>query len=223
MISRCSAAIAFASGDRLVEVLDQNDRAEIVPRGPRDVRARQRASCDCTARSTSSASAALSVIRIDCALTSCSACASRSAAIQPALPVSIGDHQHFRGAGDHVDADLAEHQPLGGGDIGIAGADDLGHRRDGRGAIGQRRHRLRAADAVDFGDAAEMRRRQHQRIELAVRRRHHHHHARRRRRPWPAPRSSAPRTDRRRCRREHRGRPPRSRSSASRVRRRARR
>ena len=46
------------------------------------------ASWDCTARSTSSASCALSVIRIDCALTSCSACAKRSAAIQPALPVS---------------------------------------------------------------------------------------------------------------------------------------
>ena len=90
----------------------------------------------------------------------------------------VGDHQHLGGTGDHVDADLAEHQPLGGGDIGVAGADDLGDRRDRRRAVGQRRHRLRAADAIDFGDAAEMRRRQHQRIELAVRRRHHHHHAR---------------------------------------------
>ena len=89
----------------------------------------------------------------------------------------VGDDQHFGRAGDHVDADLAEHQPLGRGDIGVAGADDLRHRRDRRGAVGERRHRLRAADAVDLGDAAEMRRRQHQRIELAVGRRHHHHHA----------------------------------------------
>jgi hypothetical protein len=54
------------------------------------------------------------------------------------------------GTGDHVDADLAEHLALGGGDIGIAGADDLGDRRDGVGAIGQRGHGLRAADAVDL-------------------------------------------------------------------------
>ena len=63
----------------------------------------------------------------------------------------VGDDQHFGGTGDHVDADLAEHQPLGGGDIGIAGADDLCHRRNRRGAIGERGHRLRAADAIDLG------------------------------------------------------------------------
>ena len=45
-------------------------------------------SCDSTAPATSSARVLLSVIRIDCALTSCSACAKRSAAIQPALPVA---------------------------------------------------------------------------------------------------------------------------------------
>jgi len=45
---------------------------------------------------------------------------------------AVSDDEHFRGTGDHVDADLAEHQPLGGGDIGIAGTDDLCHRRDGR-------------------------------------------------------------------------------------------
>ena len=191
---------------------------------PRDLRARQgrelrlHGALDLVGKRARS-----SVIRIDCALASCSACASRSAAIQSALPVSSATTSTSDGPGDHVDADLAEHQPLGRGDIGVAGADDLGHRRDGRGAVGQRRHRLRAADAVDLGDAAELRRRQHQRVELAVRRRHHHHDARARRRPWPAPRSSAPRTDRRRCRPAHRARPPRSRSSASRARRRARR
>ena len=90
----------------------------------------------------------------------------------------VGDDQHFGRAGDHVDADLAEHLALGGGDIGIAGADDLGDRRDGRGAIGERRDGLRAADAIDLVDAGEMRGGQHQRIELAVRRRHHHDDAR---------------------------------------------
>ena len=37
----------------------------------------------------------------------------------------VGNNKHFGGPGDHVDADLAEHQPLGGGDIGVAGSDDL--------------------------------------------------------------------------------------------------
>ncbi len=86
----------------------------------------------------------------------------------------VGEDQHLRRARDHVDADLAEHQPLGRRHIGVAGPDDLGDRRDGRRAIGERRHRLRAADAIDLVDAGELRGRQHQRLELAVRRRHHH-------------------------------------------------
>ena len=44
--------------------------------------------------------------------------------------VLVGDDQHLGGAGDAVDADGAEHLPLGGGDIGVAGADDLGDGRD---------------------------------------------------------------------------------------------
>ena len=67
-----------------------------------------------------------------------------------------------------VDADRAEHLPLGGGDVGVAGADDLGHRRDGLRAVGERRHGLRAADAVDLVDAGQPRGRQHQRVELAA-------------------------------------------------------
>ena len=66
------------------------------------------------------------------------------------IVAAVGDHQHFRRAGDHVDADRAEHLALGGRDIGVAGADDLGDRADGLGAIGKRGDRLRAADAVDL-------------------------------------------------------------------------
>ena len=48
-------------------------------------------------------------------------------------PVRIGgavaQHQDFRRAGDHVDADRAEHAALGGGHVGVAGADDLVDRR----------------------------------------------------------------------------------------------
>ena len=63
---------------------------------------------------------------------------------------AIGDHQDFRRPGDGIDAHLAEHFALGGGDPGVAGADDLVHRRDAFGAIGQRGDRLRPADAVNF-------------------------------------------------------------------------
>ena len=90
----------------------------------------------------------------------------------------VGEDQHLGGPGDHVDADLAEDEPLGGRHIGVAGPDDLGDRRDGRGAVGERRHRLGAADAVDLVDAGKLRRRQHQRRQLAAGRRHHHDQAR---------------------------------------------
>jgi hypothetical protein len=86
----------------------------------------------------------------------------------------IGDDQHLRRAGHHVDADHAEHAALGGGDIGVAGADDLVHLRHRLRAVGQRRHGLGATDgeyAVHTGQAG---RGQHQRVLLAARRRHHH-------------------------------------------------
>ncbi len=86
----------------------------------------------------------------------------------------VGEDQHLGGSGDHVDADLAENQALGGGDIGVARPDDLGDRSDGLGAVGERRDRLRAADAKDLVDAGKLRGREHQRREPAVRRRHHH-------------------------------------------------
>ena len=98
-----------------------------------------------------------SVMRIACAAVSCSAWARRSAAIQAGSLSRVGDDEHLRRAGDHVDADLAENMPLGGGDEGVARADDLGHRRDRRGAIGERRDRLRAADPVDLVDAGKLR------------------------------------------------------------------
>ena len=68
---------------------------------------------------------------------------------------AVGEHDDLRGAGDHVDADDAEHAPLGRRHIGVAGADDLADRRDGRRAIGERGDRLRAADAVDLVDAGD--------------------------------------------------------------------
>ena len=89
----------------------------------------------------------------------------------------VGDDQNFGRPGDHVDADDAEDPALGRRDIGVAGTDDLRDRRDARRAIGQRRDRLRAADAVDLIDAGKLGRCQNERIDMPIRRRDHHDQA----------------------------------------------
>ena len=83
--------------------------------------------------------------------------------------LGIGNHQDLGGAGDHVDAHLAEDAALGGGHVGVAGAGDLVDRGNGVGAIGQRRHGLRAADAIDLVHAGNPRRQKHQRVHLPLR------------------------------------------------------
>ena len=128
--STCSAAMRSTSGTRVVEVVDEDDRAEIAPARARRLGARQRlAAAARRPPRPHRAKPASSVIRIDCAAASCSAWASRSAAIQSGSLSRVGDDQHFRRPGDHVDADGAEHLPLGGRDIGVARPDDLGDRR----------------------------------------------------------------------------------------------
>ena len=67
------------------------------------------------------------------------------------VAAAVGQHQNFAGACDHIDAHLAEHLALGGGNVDVAGADDLVHRRDALGAIGQRGHGLRTAGLEDLG------------------------------------------------------------------------
>ena len=87
-------------------------------------------------------------------------------------PVGIGravaDHQDLGRPGHHVDADRAEHAALRRGDVGVARADDLVDRGNGRGAVGERADRLRAADREHAVDAGELRGRKHQRVPLAV-------------------------------------------------------
>ena len=135
----------------------------------------------------------------------------------------VGEDQHLGGARDHVDADLAEDEPLGRRHIGVAGPDDLGDRRD------RRRCRRRAPPPP-----ARRRRDRSRRCRRASPPPARAGRACRpapappspaagRPRPWPARRSSARTTDRRRCRPAHRGRPPRSRSSGAPARLRARR
>ena len=105
------------------------------------------------------------------------------------MALFIGQDQHLRRTGDHVDAHLAEHQTLGGRDIGVAGPDDLGDRRNGCSTVGERGNRLGAANAVDLIDAGKLRGGEHEGRELALRRGHDHRQPRRRRRLSPAPHS----------------------------------
>ncbi len=72
----------------------------------------------------------------------------------------VGADDQLGGAGDRIDADVAEHQALGRGDVGVSGADDLVDARDALGAVGQRGDRLRTADDEHAGDAGEARRQQ---------------------------------------------------------------
>ena len=75
---------------------------------------------------------------------------------QLAVAAVVGDDQGFGGAGQEVDAHPPEEQALGFGDVGVAGADEHVHGRDGLRAEGHGGHRLHAAQAVDFVRAAEM-------------------------------------------------------------------
>jgi hypothetical protein len=68
----------------------------------------------------------------------------------------VGDDENLARPGELVDADGAEHLSLGLVDIGVAGPDDLVHRRDALRAIGHRRDRLRPADAEDAVGAGEV-------------------------------------------------------------------
>jgi hypothetical protein len=87
----------------------------------------------------------------------------------------IGDDENLRRSGDHVDANTAEDAPLGCGDVGISRADDLVYGRNRRGAVGERRHRLRSAHPVHFVDPDHLSRGEDERIEDSARRRNGHH------------------------------------------------
>ncbi len=78
-----------------------------------------------------------SVIRIDCAAVSCSAWLKRSAAIQAGSLAPSATTRISEGPAIMSSADRAEYLALGGGDIGIAGADDLVHGSDRLGAVSQ--------------------------------------------------------------------------------------
>src|SRR5690606_3776798 len=91
------------------------------------------------------------------------------------LPVS--DNENFRGASYHINTDLTENLPLGGGDIGIARTDDLVHRRNGFRSIGESGYSLGTAHTVNFINACKLRGGEHERVDHAIRRRNNHDNA----------------------------------------------
>ncbi len=74
---------------------------------------------------------------------------------------AVGHDQHLARRREVVDADPPEHQALGGLHVDVAGTDDLVDARQRLGAEGERRHRLRAADAEEAIDAGDRRRGEH--------------------------------------------------------------
>ena len=114
------------------------------------------------------------MIRIDCAASIVLGLGEQIGGDPGRVVLSVGDHHHLGRPCHHVDADLAVDLALGGGDIGVAGADDLGYGRDALGAISERSDRLRAAEAIDLIDAGKRCRHQNERIERAFKRRHDH-------------------------------------------------
>ena len=81
---------------------------------------------------------------------------------------AVGQHQDFRGAGNHVYAHGAEHALLGAGDIGIARSGDLVDLGHGLRAVGQRAHGLGAAYGERAVHAGHVGRGQHQRVLRAL-------------------------------------------------------
>ena len=63
----------------------------------------------------------------------------------------VGDHHDLARPRDHVDAHVAEHPALGQRHVDVARPHDLVHAPDGLRAVGQRGHRLGAADPVGLG------------------------------------------------------------------------
>ena len=81
---------------------------------------------------------------------------------------AVGEDEDFARAGELVDGDGAEHLAFGLDDVGVAGAEDFDHGRDGLRAVGERGDGLRAADLVDLGGPGEFERAEERGGDVAV-------------------------------------------------------
>ena len=137
--ARCGRAIAMASARCRVSTMPPL-RASAARAGPSS------GACASTSRCTCWANRLLQVSRIARASGSCSACAIEIRG-DPGGIAAAGDDDDLARAGVEVDGAVGGHQRLRRRHVRVAGPDDLVHARDRRGAVGQRRHRVRAADA----------------------------------------------------------------------------
>jgi hypothetical protein len=80
----------------------------------------------------------------------------------------VGDHGHFRRAGEDVDADLAEQRALGLGDELVARADDDVGRLAAEQAVGHRGDGLHAAQGHDDVGARGLEGIEHVRVHAAA-------------------------------------------------------
>jgi hypothetical protein len=108
------------------------------------------------------------VISRQAASGSCSAWATRSAAIERRVRGVVGDDRDLGRAGLGVGADGAEQQPLGRRDVDVARAGDDIRGRAVRRAVGEHGDRLGAAGRVHLGDAEQRARGQHGRMRQAA-------------------------------------------------------
>ena len=90
------------------------------------------------------------------------------------IVLRIGHHQDFRRTRDQIDADLAEHASLGGGNVGIARSGDLVDGADRSRAIREGRHGLGTTDPPDLVGAGNSGRQHDQRVQDSVGGRHDH-------------------------------------------------
>ena len=128
---RCSGARRLTSADRLVPVAHHDDRAVRLPARPGDGGARQGGAAPAvTAAATASANAAIVGDQDGLRRLVVLGLGQQIDRDVARIVRRIGEHDDLGRAGDGIDADAAEHLPLGLGDIGVAGADDAIDRRD---------------------------------------------------------------------------------------------
>ena len=169
-ISRCSGAMRSIRAAASSSSCHHDNRAVIAPACAGDFAARQQRQAGVRLRrATASANAASSVMRMDCERRIVLGLREKIGRDPGGIVGAVGHHQNLPKAPRWNRCRPPEHFALGRRHIGVARPHDLVDGRDRRRAIGQRRHRLRAADAIDLRHARDLRRHQRQRIDRAAR------------------------------------------------------
>ena len=165
--------------EALLQVVDEHDRGLLAAQRGRHAAAVHawRPPGRSSLASTAPASSTDGVTRTAAASGSCSAWETRSAATCVGVRRAVGQDRDLGRSRLGVDADDPADQPLGRGDVDVAGAgDDVDRLAErlavhvvgaGR-AVGEHRDRLRAADGVHLVDAEQRARGQHHRVGQAA-------------------------------------------------------